>query len=171
MRALSRYLDFQDAICRLAVVILMVTVLATVSAGIVWRSVLNDTLPWTGELARFCLVWIAFLGSPVVLRRNGHVALDVIVASLKGGPERVLRLAISLLVACVVALMCWAGWKLAYNARMQVSSTLPITMMVIYLSIPIGSAAMLVVTLEQIGERLTGSPPRDLHGPAPATGE
>lgn len=171
MRALSRYLDFQDAVCKIAVVILMVTVLAAVCAGIVWRSVLNDALPWANELARFCLVWIAFLGSPVVLRRNGHVALDVIVESLKGHPERTMRLVISLVVASVAATMCWAGWNLAYNARTQISSTLPITQMVIYLSIPIGSAAMVIVTLEQIGRNLTGRPPRDMNRLTPETGE
>jgi TRAP-type C4-dicarboxylate transport system permease small subunit len=40
------------------------------------RYVLNDSLAWTEEIARYGLMWIVFIGGIMVTRRNTHIAVE-----------------------------------------------------------------------------------------------
>jgi len=61
---------------------LAITAVAVMTASILvqvfCRYVLNDSLPWSEELARYLMVWMTFLTLPVVSRTKQHAALDII---------------------------------------------------------------------------------------------
>src|SRR5512139_3133792 len=40
------------------------------------RYVLNDSLAWTEEIARYALIWVVFIGGAMVTRRNTHTAVE-----------------------------------------------------------------------------------------------
>src|SRR6185312_8065734 len=54
------------------------------------RYVLNDSLAWTEEIARYALIWITFIGAAVVVRKNSHIAVEVLLHFLPAGSARVL---------------------------------------------------------------------------------
>ena len=37
-----------------------------------------DGWPWTGELARFCLVWLTFVVAGVLVSSDSHIAIESI---------------------------------------------------------------------------------------------
>ena len=37
-----------------------------------------DGWPWTGELARFCLVWLTFVVAGVLVSSDSHIAIEMI---------------------------------------------------------------------------------------------
>jgi TRAP-type C4-dicarboxylate transport system permease small subunit len=37
-----------------------------------------DGWPWTGELARFCLVWLTFVVAGVLVSRDSHISIEMI---------------------------------------------------------------------------------------------
>ena len=41
------------------------------------RYVLNDSLAWTEEIARYGLMWVVFIGAAMVTRRNTHIAVEL----------------------------------------------------------------------------------------------
>ena len=50
------------------------------------RYILNDSLAWTEEIARYGLMSVVFVGGAVVTRKNTHIAVEL-VSNLKGpGP-------------------------------------------------------------------------------------
>src|SRR5215210_7921128 len=42
------------------------------------RYVLNDSLSWTEDIARYGLMWIVFIGGAMVTRRNTHIAGELL---------------------------------------------------------------------------------------------
>ena len=62
-------------------------------AGIVFlqfftRYILNDSLAWTEEIARYGLMWVTFIGAAMVTRRNSHIAVVLLTELLPPGPAR-----------------------------------------------------------------------------------
>src|SRR3954468_9301080 len=42
------------------------------------RYILNDSLAWTEEIARYGLMWLAFIGGAVVTRKKTHIAVELL---------------------------------------------------------------------------------------------
>ena len=42
------------------------------------RYFLNDSLSWTEEIARYGLMWLAFIGGAVVTRKKTHIAVELL---------------------------------------------------------------------------------------------
>ncbi len=53
------------------------------------RYVLNDSLAWTEEIARYGLMSLAFIGGAVVTRKKTHIAVELVSNLMKPGPLRV----------------------------------------------------------------------------------
>ena len=58
------------------------------------RYVLNDSLAWTEEIARYGLMWIVFIGGIMVTRRNTHIAVELLSNVMQPGPARATLLAL-----------------------------------------------------------------------------
>src|SRR5215831_2273406 len=58
------------------------------------RYILNDSLAWTEEIARYGLMWVVFIGGAMVTRRNTHIAVELLSNVMKPGPFRVVLLAL-----------------------------------------------------------------------------
>lgn len=74
-----------------------------------------DGVPWTGELARFCLVWLTFVVAGVLVSSDSHISIEMVDAVKN---ERVRRLArvISCLVVAVVGFGLSAeAWSLTMD--------------------------------------------------------
>lgn len=78
-----------------------------------------DGWTWTGELARYCLVWMTFSAAGVLVTRDGHIALQI-VDQIR--IESVLR-AIHVLAMLVVC-ACGVGFALACLSLIEESRNL-----------------------------------------------
>ena len=59
---------------------LVITVAAIVTAGVFFRYVLNDSLSWSEELAKYAMLWLVFLGAPIALRLGVHPNIEIIIS-------------------------------------------------------------------------------------------
>ena len=136
------------ASCRWGVVGLVAAITVIVALGVFFRFVLNNSLPWTEEVAKFVMVWLAFIGAPVVLREGGHIAIDVLPTRLPSPLGPIVMMLIQVVVMVVLGVLVFQGWALAWNALPQVATTVDISLFYIFLAVPIGSALMLSVSFE-----------------------
>ena len=75
-----------DVLSRAAVVAMTALVLVQ----IVLRYILNVPLPWVEEMTVFLMIWMAFMGAAVGVRRGTHIAMTMLVERLPRGLARVI---------------------------------------------------------------------------------
>mgnify|MGYP001407570087 CR=1 FL=1 len=68
------FLNLIDAIvqpliklCKIAVISCVLSIALIVSASIFFRYVLNDSITWSEEIAKYLMVWMVFVGAPVAM--------------------------------------------------------------------------------------------------------
>ncbi|NKC30625.1 TRAP transporter small permease [Falsiroseomonas selenitidurans] len=84
-------------------------------AGIVFlqffsRYVLNDSIAWTEEIARYLLMALAFSGSAMAARRGSHIAVEFLPNMLPAAARRWMFLLAGLLAVAfyaIAVLLCW----------------------------------------------------------------
>jgi len=67
---------------------------------------------WTGELARFCLVWLAFGMAGVLVSTDGHIALEIVDQIRNEKVVRAIRVFACLTVAVIGAGFAAEAWEL-----------------------------------------------------------
>lgn len=75
----------------LVVFFFSVMVLASVFQ-VVNRNLLHIPVGWSEELARYCMVWMALLGTQISLRRGTQMSIEVFVKRLKGKASVIITL-------------------------------------------------------------------------------
>ncbi len=64
------------------------------------------------EVPGYLLVWIAFLGAYLALRRDGHIAFDLLIRALPARPGKGLRIAIDVAVLAFLGLLLWQSLRM-----------------------------------------------------------
>jgi TRAP-type C4-dicarboxylate transport system permease small subunit len=124
-----------------------------VGAQIAGRFLFGYSIFWSDELARFLLVWVAFLGMSVGVRRGAHPGVDSLVLAL---PSRWHRAAVCAAVVCSLLfflVMVGHGTLLALHTWLQRSPSLGLRMSVPYLAVPVAGLLMGLHTLAVAFER------------------
>ena len=109
------------------VLIVFWVLFAIVALQFFTRYVLNDSLAWTEEIARFFLIFLAFIGSITCIRRGSHIYLEFFYRYLPAGAIKPLALVVETVVALFFAVAGWYGIGLAQrtSAQRMISIDLP----------------------------------------------
>lgn len=128
-------------------VVLLAALTLLVGVQIAGRFLFAYSIFWSDELARFLLVWAAFLGMSVGVRRKAHPAVDSLVRALPPGEARV---AFTVTVACSLLfflVMVGYGTLLVQRTWLQRSPSLGLRMGLPYLAVPVAGILMSVHTI------------------------
>ena len=110
-----------------------------VIAQVVFRYVLTHPLPWSEELARYLMIWVACLASSEAYRMKSHVGIDFIVKLMPPVFKKVVVQFAHLSIFVLMAVITWQGVKLSWLLMEQASPALEIPMSIPYLAVPVGS--------------------------------
>ncbi len=134
------------------------------------RYVLNDSLGWTEEIARFLLIAVTFIGSIMAVRKGSHIAVELI---HRWAPPRIshwLRVAIDCLSIVFYAGLCWLTIELAQRTRqMMVSIDVPKAWL--YWGVAACFAVMTVNGVVVLVRRLMGTVPLHEREPGPTSAD
>jgi len=119
-------------------------------AQVVFRYVIAAPLPWSEELARYCFVWIVFLGGAIGLSRGIHLGVDLFVNKLPEPVRRGLDALTSALIAGFAATVIYASYPVINMNMLQRSPALGVQMSWIYIAIPISMALIFLICAERV---------------------
>jgi TRAP-type C4-dicarboxylate transport system permease small subunit len=149
---LRRIIDFpiEDALGVMA----LLAAFAVMSVQIFLRYVLNDSLIWSEEAARYLLIAIAFLGCATGCRKACHIRIDAIDLVLTPGLRRALGWIVDAIVLFYVAYVAWLAIEIIPVLGRQPSTAMRMPMWVAYGVIAFGFA---LAALRIVLARLPGA--------------
>lgn len=135
--------------CRAAIV----TMSGLVLTQVVLRYVFRSPLMWAEEASIFLMIWMAFVGAGIGIRRGAHIAMTLLVDRFPSW-VRLTALAISS-VATILFLItvAWQGALLTVFVADQPSPALRVSMAWPYLVLPIGAVFMITQIIATLLDR------------------
>lgn len=128
----------------------LVLALFWVLAGVVFlqfftRYVLNDSLGWTEEIARFLLIGVTFVGAITAARKQTHIAVEFLYRWVPRPLRRVAQGLIDLVSIGFYAALAWYCIQVAGRTR-QMMVSIDVPKSVIYWTVAACFAVMALLT-------------------------
>lgn len=148
MQLLSNFTMQLERFCKFILFVLFLVMVITTFAQVVFRFVFFNSLSWSEELSRYCLVWLTFIGGALGVKKKVHVAVEALTMLF---PESIKRTAARfnyILLAVFAAILIKYGFALASFNMRQLSPAMQIPIGLIYAAIPVGGLFALIFILE-----------------------
>jgi TRAP-type C4-dicarboxylate transport system permease small subunit len=146
-------MKFLDDHLEEALIVILLAVMSTlIVMQVIMRYVFSASLSWSDEAARYCFVWMTYLGVAYGVKHSAHVNVT---AAIDLFPERLhpwFRMLAICLIGVFASLVVWEGWFLVEKLLRfgQKSSSLGIPMAWVYMAPVVGFALVLV----RLGQKL-----------------
>lgn len=118
-----------------------------VAVQVFCRYILNSSLFWSEELARYMLVWLSFFGATVAYYRNLHPGVDALTSRLSAAKRRISQQLVYITTMGLAMIMVISGTQFAWFVRMQISPALSIHKWIILIVIPLSGTLLFVYAL------------------------
>lgn len=89
--------------------LLLVLIMLAVSTKVVFRYFLHTGLPGIDEIAEISMLYLTFLGAAWLLRRGGHITIDLLFVRLKPKAQVRLNVITSVLGIIICLILIWYG--------------------------------------------------------------
>ena len=114
------------------------------------RYILNDSLAWTEEIARYGLMCITFIGGAMVTRRNTHIAVVLLPNLLPRGAGRLLLALVDLITLGFLALLAYFSVLIVERMQVQRMTVIDLSMSYVYGAIALGCFLMMVRQIQRV---------------------
>jgi TRAP-type C4-dicarboxylate transport system permease small subunit len=121
------------------------------------RYVLNDSLAWTEEVARYLLILVAFLGSVTAVRRGAHIMIEFVIRALPPRWGKALAVTSEGITMLFYGALTWIGIELLQKTRQQLVS-IPVPKSWIYAVCVVSLALMTLYSARWLWRKLRAAP-------------
>jgi TRAP-type transport system small permease protein len=171
-RLVKKYITAADQWLMTAIHWLLIMLLGAMAviifSNVMLRYASGSSIVWAEEVARYCMIWLTFLGAGPVLRMGGHIAIENL-------QDAVPKIWAQWIRACVLLLMLGLGvgmvvMGLAYveRSQFQMTASTQIPFSYIYAAIPAGGLVLLwsslAIAISYVSDRSFEADASDLHG-------
>jgi TRAP-type C4-dicarboxylate transport system permease small subunit len=127
------------------------------------RYVLNSSLGWTEEIARYLLIVVTFVGSAMAVRKGSHIAVEFFYRLLGPPARHGLALAVDAVTLLFYAASSWITVQLALRTR-QYMASVDLPKSLIYWAVALGFSGMTAYAALNLARRWR-SPPSEADIP------
>lgn len=135
------------------------------------RYVLNNSLSWTEELARFAFIWLNLLGASICIQKSSHATVTAVLDVLSPGLKKVVLILIYLIIVFDGCVMAYVGGQVAYMTRVQYSAALSLNMAIVNVSACVSGVLIIIQALLRIPLTWSGYDERLAAEALPTGGE
>lgn len=120
-------------------VFLLSVMVIVISAQIMMRFILGSSIGWSEELARYCFIWLVFIGISYGVKKQRHISIDAIYRLLKGKQRVILHIIVNMLFLSFAVILLIYGGKISNQIYLwgQNSPALQINMGLVYMAAPV----------------------------------
>lgn len=131
---------FDDHIEEVFLVLFSVIMVSVIFVQVVMRYVFDNSLSWSEELARYCFIWLVYIGISYGVKKQRHIKVDVVLLLLKERGRLVFNILSNILFLFFCIFVIKYGSDIAFKLLEwgQKSPANQIPMGFIYLAAPIG---------------------------------
>jgi len=140
-----------DGIVRMLVVVcivLMAAFVVVVLTAVFFRYVLNDSLTWGEQVARYLFVWMIMLGMPILYHEKANVSFDMLLTKLPTKSQKAVGVVLDMLVIVFGVFMSVQAFAYIEKVGGNVLEGLGIPQWMVIVAQPIGGLLLALVALE-----------------------
>jgi TRAP-type transport system small permease protein len=162
------FLDRRLMITTQWLLIALLSVMALIIfANVSMRYVTGGSLVWAEEVARYCMIWLTFIGAGPVLRMGGHIAIENLQDAMPKRSAQAVRVVVLVTVVGLGVGMVTMGLAYMQRAQFQMTASTQIPFSYIYAAIPVGGALLvwsaLAIALSYVADRQFEADANDPH--------
>jgi TRAP-type C4-dicarboxylate transport system permease small subunit len=120
------------------------------------RYVLQDSLSWSEELARYCFIWLVYLGISLGAKKKRHMSVDIAFLAFKDQGKIILSMIGNLLFLAFALFVIINGYQVTIKLLTwgQSSPALNLPVGLVYLAGPIGMGLTAIRLLQQLFQQI-----------------
>jgi C4-dicarboxylate transporter DctQ subunit len=128
----------------------LILVVVSVMIEVFMRYFLNRPQEWVVEFSEYSLLYITFLSCPYILKKGGHITVDIVISHFGSKKKRFLSILQYVLTAIISSVFLYIGAKTTldhYVRGIYNPTVLQIPMAYVLMVIPIGGFFLFVQSL------------------------
>ncbi len=149
-RAVELISERADRLAAAMGIVLVAVMTFVVLLQVVFRYIVRAALPWPEELARFLMVWCAFVGASSALRAGEHVGVTFLVEKLPKPVGRVVKLIIKAIMFYFMVILIKHSYRIAQLGWRSKSGAMLLPMFYPRVGVTIGSVLMQIQLVDLI---------------------
>ncbi len=145
----KNYLRFFEVYSNLANVVLQITIILgyvllvivtiVVLVGVFYRYILNDSLSWTEETARYLLIWITLLATSITIKERKTVRLTTILRRIPEKNALILEMIFYIFIILIIGVIVKYSFTMVLTRSIKnISPAMQISMFWPQSSLPVG---------------------------------
>lgn len=148
LRGLNKFFEY------FAVLIFGLIILA-IMVQVFFRYIVRNPLKWIEEVTRFLFIWMVFIGSVVAHKRMVHPKVDILIEKIfsSGAKRKYLQWFTSIYTLLFLGVMFYGGASLSLRLKSLSLPTSGLSLMFLYIVLPISAFVMAVNEIEFIVTR------------------
>lgn len=132
--------------------VLVAFVMLIVCAEVVMRYFVGRSIIWVFEVTEYSLLFMTFLAAAWLLKKEGHVSIDLLLNRLSPKPRAMVNIITSIIGAIVCLVVAWYGSVVTVELLQQGEHQATIVeppSFILYVVIPVGSFLLFVQFLRR----------------------
>ena len=141
---LRKFSDRLTKVMKVVMVVLFIWMVVSLGIQVGARYIFNQSFVWSEESARYCMIWMVFIGAAEILFNDDHIKVTVIEDLLRGQAKEVLMAVQNVIGLIFSILLAYYSFPQVALASKAVSSNMDINMGIVYAIFPVVTILMAV---------------------------